>query len=81
MSAVPEPLTTREDRARAKRARDRRHIAISAVLDGRRLGGLAALILTSPGWPTVRETFFSWHWFSKAFVPTLKGFWLDVSCS
>jgi polar amino acid transport system permease protein len=42
------------------------------------LGGLAALILTSPGWPTVRDTFFSWSAFRHSFPDVLKGFWLDV---
>lgn len=42
------------------------------------LGGLAALVLTSPGWPTVRETFFSWSEFKNAFPEVLEGFWLDV---
>ena len=42
------------------------------------IGGLAALVLTSPGWPTVRETFFSWSEFKNAFPEVLDGFWLDV---
>jgi polar amino acid transport system permease protein len=42
------------------------------------VGGLAALVLTSPGWPTVRETFFSWSIFKSSFPDVLAGFWLDV---
>jgi polar amino acid transport system permease protein len=42
------------------------------------LGGLAALILTSPGWPAVRDTFFSWQVFKESFPEVLSGFWLDV---
>ena len=42
------------------------------------LGGLAALILTSPGWPEVRESFFSWSEFKDAFPDVLDAFWLDV---
>ena len=42
------------------------------------LGGLAALALTSPGWPSVRETFFSSSAFADAFGDVLSGFWLDV---
>jgi polar amino acid transport system permease protein len=42
------------------------------------LGALAAWILTSPGWPVVRETFFSWTIFKEAFPEVLEGFWLDV---
>jgi polar amino acid transport system permease protein len=42
------------------------------------IGGLAALVLTSPGWPEVRETFFNWGEFKNAFPEVLDGFWLDV---
>lgn len=42
------------------------------------LGGLTAWILTSPGWPVVRETFFSWEVFRSSFPEVLEGFWLDV---
>ena len=42
------------------------------------LGALAVLILTSKGWPNVRETFFNWDAFSDAFPDVLDGFWLDI---
>ncbi len=42
------------------------------------VGALLALILTSKGWPTVRETFFSWEAFRTSFPDVLEGFWLDV---
>jgi polar amino acid transport system permease protein len=42
------------------------------------LGALVAVIVTSKGWPTVRETFFSWDAFSASFGDVLRGFWLDV---
>ncbi len=42
------------------------------------IGGLTALIVTSPGWTTVRETFFSWTWFQRSFSDVLSAFWLDV---
>jgi polar amino acid transport system permease protein len=42
------------------------------------LGGIAAWVLTSPGWPAVRETFFSWSVFEESFPEVLDGFWLDV---
>jgi polar amino acid transport system permease protein len=73
-----EPLTTRADRAQARRRRRRRSIAISSMSAVIVLGGLAALILTSPGWPTVRRQFFSSSHFIDAFGSVLSGFWLDV---
>ena len=42
------------------------------------IGGLAVWVLTSPGWPEVRETFFSWTVFKDSFPEVLSGFWLDV---
>ncbi len=42
------------------------------------LGALAALILTSEGWPTVKDTFFNWSDFKDSFPAVAKGFWLDV---
>ena len=71
-------LTTREDRARDRQRRARRSIVISTVSTVIVLGGLLALLLTSPGWPSVRETFFSWSAFKSSFGQVLSGFWLDV---
>jgi polar amino acid transport system permease protein len=42
------------------------------------LGALAALVLTSSGWPSVRRTFFSAHWFGASFTGVLRGFWADA---
>ena len=71
-------LRTREDRARARRRRDRRHVAISGSSALIVLGGLAAWILTSSGWPDVRRSFFSSSVFTKSFGSVAAGFWLDV---
>jgi polar amino acid transport system permease protein len=68
----------RLEREAAKRRRHRRGQAIAALSSLIVIGGLAALILTSPGWPTVRETFFSWSVFKDSFPDVLRAFWLDV---
>ena len=68
----------RREREEAKRARARRNALIAVGSSVIVLGGIAALVLTSPGWPTVRETFFSWSEFKNAFPEVLSGFWLDV---
>ncbi len=72
------PLTTRQDRDAAARRRHRRAIAISSVSTVIVLGGLAALVLTSPGWPVVRRTFFSSSAFGQSIGSVAEGFWLDV---
>jgi polar amino acid transport system permease protein len=68
----------RLEREAARRRQSRRGQAIAAVSTVVVLGGLAAWILTSPGWPVVRETFFSWSVFKDSFPEILDGFWLDV---
>ncbi len=72
------PSSRRLEREAAKRRRHRRGQAIAALSSVVVLGGLATLILTSPGWPEVRETFFSWEVFRDSFPDVAKAFWLDV---
>lgn len=36
------------------------------------------MILTSSGWPDVRESFFDWEDFKDTFPDILRAFWLDV---
>jgi polar amino acid transport system permease protein len=68
----------RAEREAAKRAKARRNTLIAVLSSVVVIGGLATLVLTSPGWPTVKETFFSWSEFKNAFPEVLSGFWLDV---
>jgi polar amino acid transport system permease protein len=68
----------RLEREVARRRQARRGQAVAAISTVVVLGGLAAWILTSPGWPAVRETFFSWSVFKDSFPEVLDGFWLDV---
>jgi polar amino acid transport system permease protein len=68
----------RIEREAARRRQARRGQAVAATSTVVVLGGLAAWILTSPGWPVVRETFFSWSIFKESFPEVLDGFWLDV---
>ncbi|MGH2862423.1 MAG: amino acid ABC transporter permease [Solirubrobacteraceae bacterium] len=76
--STPYTLTTREDRAQARRRHRRRHIAIAAASTVIIIGGLVARVLTASGWPNVRRSFFSAYWFRKAFGSVLSGFWVDV---
>jgi len=68
----------RAERAAARRRRDRRGIAIAALSTIVVIGGLAALVLTSAGWPAVRETFFNATVFKESFPEVAKAFWLDI---
>jgi polar amino acid transport system permease protein len=71
-------LSRQAARQAARRRRERRDRAIATVSTVVVLGALAAAILTSKGWPTVRATFFSWDSLKTSFPDVLKGFWLDV---
>jgi polar amino acid transport system permease protein len=76
---VSEVVASRQAvRAAARRRRGRRGALISAVSTVVVIGGLTALILTSPGWADVKQLFFSWDDFKRAFPDVLAGFWLDV---
>jgi polar amino acid transport system permease protein len=77
-TAATAPGERRLERAAAKQRRNRRNALIAVLSSVVVIGGLAALVLTSPGWPTVRETFFSWSEFTNSFPEVLSGFWLDV---
>ena len=68
----------RLEREAARRRQARRGQAIAAASTVVVLGGLAAWVLTSPGWPIVRETFFSWSVLKDSFPEILDGFWRDV---
>ena len=76
-ATLPSP-DRRAERAAARVRRTRRGQAIAAISSVVVLGGLAALALTSPGWPDVRDTFFSWSVFKDSFPDVLDAFWLDV---
>ncbi|MEO7198537.1 MAG: amino acid ABC transporter permease [Solirubrobacterales bacterium] len=68
----------RAQRAAAKRRSARRGIGISAISTVIVVGGLTALALSSPGWPQVRDKFFSSSAFIDSFPNVLDGFWLDI---
>ncbi|MCD6016096.1 MAG: polar amino acid transporter, inner rane subunit [Solirubrobacterales bacterium] len=42
------------------------------------LGGLGLLILTSPGWPVFRDSFFNAEVFADSFPDVAEAFWLDI---
>jgi polar amino acid transport system permease protein len=78
VTASAATVDRRAERQVAKRRRARRGQAIAATSSVIVIGGLVALAVTSPGWPVVRDTFFSWSAFKDSFPDILSGFWLDV---
>jgi polar amino acid transport system permease protein len=77
-AALPQPSERRLAREAARRARTRRQAAIAAASTVLVLGLIVTALVTSEGWPNVRETFFSPSDFADAFPDVLDGFWLDV---
>jgi polar amino acid transport system permease protein len=65
-------------REAAKRRKARRGQTIAAISTIVVIGAVAVWVLTSPGWPAVKETFFSWSVFKDSFPEVAEGFWLDV---
>jgi len=72
------PVDRRAARELARRRKARRGTLIAVVSSVVVLGGLAAIVLTSSGWPAVKSTFFSWSAFKTSFPDILKAFWIDV---
>jgi len=78
VSAVASPEDRRAYRAAAQRRAARRGVLIAAGSTVVVIGGLVAIVVASPGWDSVRATFFDREAFAAAFPDVLKGFWLDV---
>ena len=78
LAGVSRSTSRGAERAAARRRKNRRGFAIAAASTVLILGGLTAIVVTSPGWDDVRESFFSTSAFADSFPEILDGFWLDV---
>jgi polar amino acid transport system permease protein len=78
VSASEATLGRRAAREAAKRRHARKGQAVAAISSVVVIGGLVALAVTSPGWPNVRDVFFSWSAFKDSFPDVLSAFWLDI---
>ncbi|GAB3851859.1 hypothetical protein GCM10028801_02040 [Nocardioides maradonensis] len=56
----------------------RRRLVIASLTTVVVLGGTITAIVVSPGWPTVRDTFFNAHHARAALPSIVKGFWINV---
>ena len=73
---VPSPFATARDRARRREtARSAVIAAISTIVFATIL---VVVVTSSPGWPRVRESFFSWPDATAALPDILRGMWLNV---
>jgi polar amino acid transport system permease protein len=72
------PSALQVERAAVRRRMRRRSTLLSTGSALVFFGVLAAVVGSSPGWPTVRETFFDWSAARAALPDVLEGFWLNV---
>ena len=78
MTALAPPEDRRAYRAAAQRRAARRGVLIAAGSTVLVVAALVAVVVASPGWDSVRQTFFDRKAFTAAFPDVLKGFRLDV---
>ncbi|MFC8144892.1 amino acid ABC transporter permease [Streptomyces paradoxus] len=72
------PSQRRRDRERYKRARTRRATAIGALSTLVTAVVLYLVVVSAPGWPRTKETFFDWGYAREALPKVLEGLWLNV---
>ncbi len=72
------PSARERERRVVRRRQRRRSVTTASVVTTLVFGLVAAGVLSSPGWPSVRETFFSWYHAQAAFPAIADGFWVNV---
>ena len=72
------PSALEQERRAYRSARARRSSVVAAVSTVGLIGVAVALIVTSPGWQRVKETFFSWDKAVSSFPAVLEGLWLNI---
>ncbi|KAA1415525.1 amino acid ABC transporter permease [Nocardioides humilatus] len=73
---APSPRELERRRTRTRQRRNRVLIATTATVVV--IGGLAAAVVLSPGWPRVRESFFDGFHARKSLPAIVDGFWINV---
>ncbi|KGA18807.1 hypothetical protein GM51_7650 [freshwater metagenome] len=72
------PSPREVQRQEARKAINRKKILIAATSSIFVLGALASLIVTSPGWQVVKETFFDWSYGTEVLGAISKGLIVNV---
>jgi polar amino acid transport system permease protein len=72
------PSERQQERLRVRRRLDRRALLVATVASVVLLGVLVVGLVSSPGWPRVRETFLSWPDARAAFPAIAQAFWVNV---
>jgi polar amino acid transport system permease protein len=72
------PSERQQERLRVRRRLDRRSLLVATLASVVLLGALVVGLVSSPGWPRVRETFLSWPDAKAAFPAIAQAFWVNV---
>lgn len=76
--AAPEVPYVDPVRARRVRLKGRRDTLVASVSTVVVFAVLVLLVTSSPGWPKVQETFFSWEAAVEAWPELIRAFWLNI---
>ena len=77
-AAVPPPSSEELRRRGVRRRQTRRRMAVAAASSILVLGALAAIVVTSPGWPVVQQTFFDWSYAREVLPAVFEGLLLNI---
>lgn len=72
------PSQVERERAAYRASRHRRSALIATLSTIVVLGVAGTLLVTSPGWAAVHETFFNWEKAKESFPDVLRGLWLNI---
>jgi len=72
------PSSRELERQGSRRAINRKQVLIAAVSSLLVLGTLAVVLVTSPGWQTVKSTFFDIEYGEEVLPKVLQGLWINL---
>lgn len=73
-----QPSALERERAAYRRSRTIRSGLVAGTSTTLLLVAVSLLVVTSPGWPRVKETFFDWDKAVDSFPAVLSGLWLNI---
>ena len=72
------PSSRELERRKSRRSISRKQATIAAASSTLVLGTLAVILLTSPGWETVKATFFDIDYGREVFPTVIQGLWINL---
>jgi len=72
------PSSRELERRKSRRSISRKQATIAAASSTLVLGTLAVILVTSPGWETVKATFFDIDYGREVFPTVIQGLWINL---